>query len=32
VIEPSAPVSFPLPLTAHPVPPALAAVMPTIPD
>lgn len=32
VIEPSTPASFPLPLAAHPVPPGLAAVMPTIPD
>lgn len=32
VIEPSEPVEFALPLPAHPVPPALAEVMPTIPD
>lgn len=32
VIDPSPPLKYPLPLTAQPVPPALAEVMPTIPE
>lgn len=32
VVEPSTPIAYPLPLTAHAVPAALAEVMPTLPE